>query len=145
MDVRFFYQDNKQRPHHEAIVRGFAKAVAQVIELPPLIEVCLYDLGHNVYGGIDMYRINRVGINLTVPLEQLPKILTHELIHVHQKHKGTLKINRDGSSYWHGILTTKTMPENMPYEEYENLPWELDVKHRLDQVFSDALKLVDKK
>jgi hypothetical protein len=144
VDVRFFYQDGKQRHQHEAVVRGFAAAVAKVISLPPLLEVCLYDLGHNVYGGIDMYRINRVGINLNVPLEQLPKILTHELIHVHQKHTGVLKILRDGASYWHGILITKTMPEDMPYEEYESLPWELDVTNRLDKVFSEALKLVDK-
>jgi len=143
--VRFYYQDGNRLPQHEAIVKAFTVAVSKVIELPPLVEVCLYNLGKNVYGGIDMFRINRVGVNIEVPLEQLPKILTHELIHVHQKHTGTLKIKRDGSSYWHGVLITKKMPEDMPYEEYENLPWELDVKHRLDQVFSDALKLVDKK
>lgn len=143
--VRFYYQDGNRLPQHEAIVNAFTVAVAKVISLPPLVEVCLYNLGKNVYGGIDMFRINRVGINIEVPLEQLPKILTHELIHVHQKHTGTLKIKRDGSSYWHGVLITKKMPEDMLYEEYENLPWELDVKHRLDQVFSDALRLVDKK
>ena len=143
--VRFYYQDGNRLPQHEAIINAFAVAVSKVITLPPLVEVCLYNLGKNVYGGIDMFRINRIGVNIEVPLEQLPKILTHELIHVHQKHTGTLKIKRDGSSYWHGVLITKKMPEDMPYEEYENLPWELDVKHRLDQVFSDALKLVDKK
>lgn len=143
--VRFYYQDGNRLLQHEAIVKAFTVAVSKVIELPPLVEVCLYNLGKNVYGGIDMFRINRVGVNIEVPLEQLPKILTHELIHVHQKHTGTLKIKRDGSSYWHGVLITKKMPEDMLYEEYENLPWELDVRHRLDQVFSDALKLVDKK
>lgn len=143
--VRFYYQDSNRLPQHEAIVNAFMVAVAKVIALPPLVEVCLYNLGKNVYGGIDMFRINRVGLNIAVPLEQLPKILTHELIHVHQKHTGTLKIKRDGSSYWHGVLITKKMPEDMTYEEYENLPWELDVTHRLDQVFNDALKLVDKK
>lgn len=142
--VRFFYQDNKSLHQHEIIIRNFTEAVSKVISLPPLIEVCLYDLGKNVYGGIDMHRINRVGINTSVPLEQIPKVLTHELIHVSQKHTGILKIKRDGSSYWHGILITKQMPEDMPYEEYENLPWELDVKYRLDQVFTDALNLVDK-
>lgn len=141
--VRFYYQDNKPRYQQEAIINKFTIAVSKVIELPPLIEVCLYDLGKNVYGGIDMYRINRVGINLNVPLEQIPKVLTHELIHVHQKHTGILKIKRDGSSYWHGILITKQMPEDMSYEEYENLPWELDVKYRLDKVFSAALQIVD--
>ena len=144
MDIRFFYQNTQRSYKHEIIVERFAKALGQVIELPPLLEICLYNLGKNVYGGIDMYRINRVGINLDVPFEQIPKILTHELIHVHQKHKGTLKILRDGSSYWHGIFVTKTLPEDMDYEEYQNLPWELDVTHNLDRIFSDALKLVDK-
>jgi hypothetical protein len=142
--VRFYYQDNKPRYQQEAIINRFTIAVSKVIELPPLIDVCLYDLGQNIYGGIDMYRINRVGINVNVPLEQIPKILTHELIHVHQKHIGVLKIKRDGSSYWHGVFITKEMPENMSFQDYENLPWELDVKHRLDQVFSDALAIVDK-
>jgi hypothetical protein len=143
--VRFYYQDAIRLPQHEAVVSSFTIAVSKVIDLPPLVEVCLYKLGKNVYGGIDLFRINRVGINIEVPIEQIPKILTHELIHVHQKHTGKLKIKHDGASYWHGVLITKKMPEHMSYEEYQNLPWELDVSHRLDQVFSDALKLVDKK
>lgn len=142
--VRFYYQDQIRLPQHEAVVASFTRAVAKVIELPPVVEVCLYKLGNNVYGGIDMYRVNRVGVNIDVPLDHIPKILTHELIHVHQKHTGVLKIKHDGSSYWHGVLTTKKLPEHMSYEEYENLPWEVDVANRLDKVFSEALKLVDK-
>ena len=64
MDVRFFYQNNQHSYKHEIIIDRFAQAVGKVIELPPLLEVCLYDLGKNVYGGIDMYRINRVGIKI---------------------------------------------------------------------------------
>jgi hypothetical protein len=143
VNTRYFYQSNVTLPQHEAIIDGFANILSTIISLPPLIEICLYDLGKNVYGGIDMFRINRIGINVTVPLEQLPKILTHELIHVNQKHTGVLKIKNNGSAYWHGILITKKIPEDMSYEEYQNLPWELDVTNRQEEVFKKALSLID--
>lgn len=89
-----------------------------------------------------MYRINRIGINYNLPLETVPKILAHELLHVHQKHKGTLKIKPNGHCYWHGILITDKLPEDMPYEEYSNLPWELDVANKQMKVLSEAINLL---
>lgn len=139
MKVTYLYQTGKRNYQQEAIIDKFATAISEIIELPPVVEVCLYNLGESVYGGIDMYRINRIGINCTLPLDAIPKILAHELIHVHQKHKGYLKIKRDGSSYWHGNLITKKLPEDMEYEEYSNLPWELDVTHRQMSVLSEAI------
>jgi hypothetical protein len=144
VDVLYFYQDNKPNTEQEAIITSFAKAISEVIELPNIIEVCLYDLGESVYGGIDLHRINRIGINRNLPYDAIPKILTHELIHVHQKHTGVLKIKRDGSCYWHGILITKKLPEDMPYEEYQNLPWEMDVAQKQQKVFIEALTNIPK-
>jgi hypothetical protein len=140
VDIRYFYKDNQHSYKHEAIITSLTKAVSKVIELPTLVEVCLYDLGENVYGGIDMYRINRIGINYDVSFEMLPKILVHELIHVHQKHKGILRIARDGTCYWHGIPITKKLPDDMTYDEYVNLPWEVDVQNKQTQVLSEAIK-----
>jgi hypothetical protein len=140
VDVRYFYQNNQHSYKHEALITSLTKAISQVIELPELIEVCLYDLGENVYGGIDMYRVNRIGINYDVPFDIVPKILAHELIHVHQKHKGTLRIARDGTCFWHGIPITKKLPDDMTYDEYSNLPWEMDVKHKQSSVLSESLK-----
>ena len=142
MDVRYFYQNNQHRYEHESLIDSFTMAISKVIELPPLIEVCLYDLGKNVYGGIDMLRINRIGMSYDLPLDQVPKILTHELIHVHQKHTGTLKIKHNGNCYWHGILITKNLPEDMPYDEYISLPWELDVQNRQTKVLQQALDIL---
>lgn len=142
MNVRFFYQHNKPKYQYEAIISRFAVAISKIIELPPLIEVCLYPLDENVYGGIDMFRINRIGLNYNLPLDAVPKILTHELIHVHQKHKGTLKITSKGKCYWHGILITDKLPEDMSYDEYSNLPWELDVTNRQMKVLSEAINLL---
>jgi hypothetical protein len=142
VDVRYFYQTDKRNYQQEAIIDKFANAISKIIELPPLLEVCLYPLDENVYGGIDMLRINRIGINSTLPFDAIPKILAHELIHVHQKHKGFLKIKSDGTCYWHGIPITKKLPEDMTYEEYSNLPWELDVTNKQMKVLSEAINLL---
>jgi predicted SprT family Zn-dependent metalloprotease len=89
-----------------------------------------------------MLRINRIGINLDVPLDELPKILAHELVHVHQKHKGTLRIKHNGNCYWHGILITTSLPEDMSYENYMNLPWEMDAYDKQTKVLQQALYIL---
>ena len=144
MDIRYYYQNNQHSYKHEVIITSFAQAVSKVIELPDTIEICLYPLADNVYGGIDVARVNRIGLNYDLPLQVLPKILTHELIHVHQKHTGILSIKPNGMCYWHGIPYTNKLPEDMSYEEYNNLPWELDVVNKQQQVFNEALDLVYK-
>ena len=144
MDIRFFYKNNKPKRDYEVIITSFSIAVSKVIELPDSIEICLYPLEHNVYGGIDRVKINRIGINYNIPMIAIPKILTHELIHVNQKHTGLLRVSYDGLCYWRGIPYTNQLPEHMDYKDYQNLPWELDVSQRETEVFKKALSLVDK-
>lgn len=141
MDVKFFYQNNKINRQYEVVITSFANLLSQLIELPESIEVCLYPLDPNVYGGIDAFNVNRIVISSNLLLQDIPKILTHELIHVHQKHKGLLKIDRNGMCYWRGIPYTKKLPESMSYEEYQNLPWEQDVAQKQHKLLSDALAL----
>ena len=145
MDITFFYKNNQHSYKHEVIITSFSNAVSKVISLPDNIEICLYPLDNNVYGGIDRVRVNRIGINYNIPIMTLPKILTHELIHVNQKHTGLLRIGIDGMCYWRNIPYTNKLPEDMSYDEYQNLPWELDVIHRQQEVFKKALALVDNK
>lgn len=143
MDIRYFYQTNQHSYNREAIIDSFAKAISKAIELPEILEVCLYDLGESVYGGVDLYRINRIGLHYDIPLDSLPKILAHELVHVHQKHKGYLKITRDHKCYWHGIFVTKKLPDEMTYEEYMNLPWEYDAYTRQTKVLQQAMDILE--
>ena len=145
LDIKFFYKNNKPKRDYEVIITSFSIAVSKVIELPSTLEICLYPLDDNVYGGIDRIKINRIGINYNIPLLALPRILTHELIHVNQKHTGVLKVNGSGLCYWHNVPYTKQLPEHMDYNDYKNLPWELDVANREQEVFKKALVLVDKK
>ena len=144
MNVQIFYNNTPRNEDYEIIISSFTKLVAQVIELPETIEVCLQYMDKNVHGGIDRVRMNRLAINLHLPLQDVPKILTHELIHVHQKFKGILKIDRHGVCSWHGIRYTDVTPENFSYDEYMNLPWEVDVRLKQDSVFSQALQLYNK-
>jgi hypothetical protein len=140
VDIRYFYQNNQHSYKHETIINSFAKIASTIIDLPPILEVCLYDLGKNVYGGIDMIHINRIGINYDVPFDMMPKVLLHELIHVNQKHTGILRIARNGTCYWHGIAVTNKSPSDMTYEEYQSLPWEVDVENRLPELLKSVVK-----
>lgn len=145
MDIKFFYKDNHHSYKREYIISALANALETLIDLPTSIEVCLYNLGENVYGGIDSVRTNRVCINYDLPLEIVPKIFTHELIHVHQKHIGLLKIKRDGVCSWRGVQYTNKSPESLSYQEYQNLPWERDVSDRLPMLLQQAFDLVTTK
>jgi len=145
MEVKFYYQNKIHKPQLESLIRNFSSIVEQVIELPTSIEVCLYDLGHSVYGGIDIHVLNRLGINYNLTVQEVPLILIHELIHVSQKHKKLLEIRRNGHFYWRGIPYTNQLPENLSYEEYENLPWEVDVRNRQTKVLQEVLQILDTK
>ena len=142
MDIKFFYKNNQHSYKHEFIVTKFTNAIRQVIELPDTLEICLYPLADNVYGGIDRMHVNRIGIHYNLDFESIPKILVHELIHVSQKHLGHLLIKPNGMCYWHGIFYTKKSPEEMTYEEYHNLPWELDAYSRQSKVLQEALAIL---
>ena len=142
MEVKFYYQNTHYQKDNEVALTSLAIAVSQIIELPETVEVCLYPLQDNVYGGIDINRVNRIGLNINLSIESQLKILVHELIHVSQKHLGMLKIKPNGMCYWHGIPYTKKPPEEMTHEEYTNLPWELDAYHRQSKVLQQALDIL---
>lgn len=142
MNVKYFYQNGNHSWRHESIITPLTVAISKVIELPEIIEVCLYDLGKSVYGGIDMIYHNRLGLSYNLPYDSVPIILSHELIHIHQKHTGILRITRKGEYYWHGVLHTKKLKEDLPYEEYMQLPWEHDAYTKQHKVLSQALSFL---
>ncbi len=139
MNVNFYYKDCQKNNDIEHVLTSLVLAVSNVIELPDTIEICIYPLGNGVYGGIDLHKINRIGLNSSLSMKDIPLILIHELIHVHQKFKGILRFKANGESYWYGLYYTKKKPEDMTYEEYNNLPWEVDVRNKQTEVLKKAL------
>lgn len=142
MNVKYYYQNSNHSWRHEAVITPLANAISKIIDLPDTIEVCLYHLGKSVYGGIDSLYINRIGLNYDLPIDSIPLILAHELIHVNQKQSGILKITRKGEYFWHGVLHTKKMPDDLPYNDYINLPWEYDAYNRQDKILSEAIAIL---
>jgi hypothetical protein len=142
VDIRFYYQNSKSSAAIETLITILSDAVAKVIELPNTLEICFYPFEPNVYGGIDRKHINRIGLNSMLTIDMIPRILTHELIHVHQKHVGVLQIKSNGVCLWHSIPRTSKLPEEMTYAEYQALPWEADVTARLDSVLRQALSSI---
>jgi len=142
VDIIYYYKNTNKCVKRESIITRLSKAISEIIELPNTIEVCIYPLGKNVYGGIDKYHVNRIAINYDLDYKSIPQILTHELIHVSQKHTKKLEIKRNGHYYWNGIPYTDILPEDMTYQEYKNLPWEIDVQNRETLVLQNALELL---
>lgn len=142
MNIQFYYKNTRPCKNRENIITKLSNAISNIIPLPEKLEVCLYNFDKNVYGGIDKYYENRIGISYSLDLESIPTILTHELIHVSQKFTKLLEIKKNGHYYWQGIPYTKVLPEQMSYEEYRNLPWEIDVQNRETKVLQMALESI---
>ena len=75
MSINFYYKDSQESPEHEAIISAVVHAVRTMMPLPDSLDICLYPLQDNVYGGIDKMRVNRIGINSEIALEAIPKVL----------------------------------------------------------------------
>lgn len=71
--------------------------------------------------------------------KDLARYLSHELIHVEQTHKGYLTYRHvDNSLLWFGH-PWQTGEDDLTYDQYRNLPWEVDAWRREPRVFA-ALK-----
>lgn len=142
--VCYFYKNTTHCQVKELIISTLVNSLSTLIALPNTVEICIYDFPNTVYGGMDKHVHNRIGINATLALTDIPKILVHELIHVHQCHTKILEIKNNGIYYWHGIPYDNVMPEAMSYQDYKSCPWEIDVEMKIDNLLTQALEIAKK-
>lgn len=137
--VRFVYEVSTRDAHKEAVIRNFCAAARSILDLPSTIEICIAQLNPHLYGGIQLdWRFkNRLKLNSTLSIIELPIVLTHELIHMQQVHCGVLSVTRHGHVVWNGV-TYDT--ENLSYEEYRKLPWEAEVTRIETPTLNSILK-----
>lgn len=140
MQVNFYYQHHLNLKHYEAVIQAICNRAELFLSLPPELDICLYRLNPSTYGGIDRIKSNRIVLSTDLNLKNIPLILVHELIHISQRHTKMLQIYNDGSYVWMGKFVTRTDPEQLPPNEYLNLPWEVDVTDRLPSLLR---KIVD--
>lgn len=139
MQVKFYYNKTSTLPNHEIIVTNLCTHACKVIALPDQIDVCFYSLKQSVYGGIDRKKANRLVLDYNLNLKQVPQILVHELIHINQRYTGLLEITKDGWYIWQKNYYLKSSPDELTYEQYLNLPWEIDVDSRLKTTLAKIL------
>jgi len=144
--IRFSYQNVNYSPAREIICTKLTEAVSTVIPLPNEIVILIANLGNSTYGstGVDFRSKNKVNINNILSLEEIPKVLVHELIHLNQLYTGELKASRTGTYFWKN-RPYKINVSTMDYDTHQQLPWEVDVLNRQEKVLSMALNYAMKR
>lgn len=123
------------------VATSLCQAASLYIALPDNIIVEFVDLGSNMYGEstLTFNKDSKVRINLQLSAKELIYPLVHELLHLNQMHEGKLSVTRFGDCVWEG-KTYKLNQSKMSYKEYTQLPWELDVTSREQQLLANILQ-----
>lgn len=123
------------------VATSLCQAASLYISLPDSIIVEFVDLGHSAYGEstLTFNKESKVRINLQLSTKELIYPLIHELLHLNQIHEGRLSVNRFGDCVWEG-KTYKLDQSKISYKEYIQLPWELDVTSREQQLLANILQ-----
>ncbi len=127
--ILFIYKGCKQpTPIYEKFSSKVISLVKQLYVLPDTIEIQFENMGDSVYGMtmLDPRFPNRIRLNQDLGIEEFILPLTHELLHLHQIYTNRLQSRSGGRILWEGqIYKVDTM--KLSYEDYQNLPWEMDV------------------
>ena len=129
MKLIFIYKGSVKPPSiYEKFTERVIKLVKTLYVLPDNIEIQFENMGDSVYGMtlLDPRFPNRIRLNQDLSLEEYMLPLTHELIHLHQMFTNRLQSRPGGRIMWDKTLFKVNMLE-MSYNEYQQLPWELDV------------------
>ena len=135
MQIRFIAKKVDLDDIKEAKIRLIVAKVADLIELPSSIEILIKELPGHLYGQLDLMSINRITLNSILTLDELMEVLVHELIHVHQKHKGYLKQAGSDIVFWKNKFYEK--PKNIETNviKHQTYPWEIDVAEKLQTIY----------
>lgn len=110
--------------------------------LPQRIEIEFCSGGEHHYWGatvLDPRWCGRMRLNAGLQPREVPLILAHELMHVHQVHTGELRPVSSGGIMWRGVLYTDTA--NLPWEQYMQLPWEMEAYEWQEWLLAEILRL----
>jgi len=144
MDLKFvygkglLYDVNKQN-----LLTNVCKSVSTLLDLPNFLILEFNNLPENNYGEtiLDSRIKNRVRLNSNLNYKETIFVLSHELIHLSQIHTGLLSYNQKGEYVWEGkVYCNYVQLRQMPYNDYQNLPWELDVVKKQQKILDHLLK-----
>lgn len=127
--INFIYKESSTLPkHYEKFISKIISLIKQLYVLPDNIEIQFENMGDSVYGMtmLDPRFPNRIRLNQDLTIEEIILPLTHELLHLHQIFTNKLQTRSGGRILWDGQIYKVDMMK-LSYEDYQNLPWEMDV------------------
>jgi hypothetical protein len=124
----------------EKIIRKVCNIVIKKLTLPKTITIILKKLEPAVYAETSLQNMNqyRIVINSDLPLSNIIEPLIHELIHLNQIYTGRL-VGKRGSYIWNGIEYKVKNGLAQTYDDYQSMPWELDVTQKLPKLLEYVL------
>lgn len=124
----------------EKIIHRVCSIVLHQLKLPNTITIVLKKLEPSVYAETNLQYSNqhKIVINSDLPIRNTIEPLIHELIHLNQIYTGKL-VGKKGYYVWQGIEYKNTNGLSQTYNDYRNMPWELDVNQRLPKLLEFVL------
>lgn len=128
MKIFYVLHDKDIDPYRKLLCERIVELVSDKIKLPDSLQIEFKKLDENVYGetSLNPRYNNRITLNYNLEPQEFMRPLVHELCHINQILENRLSKNLDGSYVYCGKkYHVKTWLE---YNDYLNLPWELDAR-----------------
>lgn len=139
LNIVYIFQDTQPDENIKSLSKRLVELCHNQINLPNDIQIEFRKLDPNEYGQTSLnprYK-NRITINSDLSLSEIVKPIIHELCHMSQLHENRLYKHRDETYIWEG--KKYKLKSNMTYQDYRNLPWELDVAEKEQKLYSVIL------
>ena len=134
----FIYSGSFKPPKtYENFINKVILIVKKLYVLPDTIEIQFLNMDKNVYGMtmLDPRFPNRIKLNENLSLDELVLPLVHELMHLHQIYTNKLKSRKGGIIIWENqVYKIDTL--NMLFDDYQNLPWEVDANQNMQNLLN---------
>jgi hypothetical protein len=125
--IQFIHEENFYSVSKEQVVTHIYQQLCNHIPLPDKIIVVFKSLGET-YGEaiLDPKMLNkRIVLNVDLTAKELFYPTIHEMVHISQMHTKRLQVSRSGVFLWDN-QTYPINPNTLTYEDYKQLPWEVD-------------------
>jgi hypothetical protein len=137
MNIRFIYQSNDYDIIREKTSKLVCDFISTLLDIPNNIEIVFAIMDKSLYGNtiLDPRFKNRININNTLTSKEIPYVLVHELIHLHQIKTGRLSVTSNGIYVWNKIQYNLNSDI-----DYTTLPWEKDVVAKQTHILNSTLE-----
>lgn len=124
----------------EKIIHKVCSILSRKLKLPTSITIVIKKLEPAIYAETSLQNMSqyRIVINSDLSIRDMITPLVHELIHLNQIYTGKL-IGKKGSYFWEGIEYKVKSGLSQTYNDYQSMPWEMDVNQKLPKLLEFVL------